>query len=105
MRAVTASHARHNLFPIIEEVAVSNDAYHITSRHGTVVLISEREYESLLETIDILRDPFTAKELFESREQSRRGEFIKIENLDEFLDDSEAYARKHKLPGFEGAAE
>lgn len=72
--AITASEARKNLFPLIEQVNEDRTPVEITSRRGSAVLISRDEYDALQETAHLLRAPGNARRLLESLDQARRGE-------------------------------
>ena len=74
MVTITASEARKNLFPLIKQVNDDHAAIHISSRGGTAVLVSEREWNSIQETNYLLRNPVNARRLMESLERVRRGE-------------------------------
>lgn len=72
--SVTASEARKNLFPLIEQVNNDRLAVRITSRRGDAVLLSRAEYDSLEETAHLLRVPANAKRLLESLQQAASGQ-------------------------------
>lgn len=72
--SVTASEARRNLFPLIEQVNNDRLAVQITSRRGDAVLLSRAEYDSLEETAHLLRVPANAKRLIESLQQAMSGQ-------------------------------
>lgn len=72
--AITASEARKNLFPLIEQVNDDRTPVEINSRRGDAVLISRDEYEALQETAHLLRTPANARRLLESLLQARSGE-------------------------------
>ncbi|WP_454084227.1 type II toxin-antitoxin system Phd/YefM family antitoxin [Georgenia sp. Marseille-Q6866] len=72
--AVTASEARKNLFPLIEQVNADRAPVEITSRRGDAVLISRAEYDALEETAHLLRVPANARRLLESLQQAQAGE-------------------------------
>lgn len=71
--AVTASEARKNLFPLIEQVNDDHTYVEITSRRGNAVLMSRDEFEALQETAHLLRAPKNARRLLESLEQAMTG--------------------------------
>lgn len=71
--SVTASEARKNLFPLIQQVNEDHTAIEITSRRGNAVLMSRADYDALAETAYLLRVPANARHLVESLEQARRG--------------------------------
>lgn len=76
MASITASEARKNLFPLIEQV--NNDAVviEITSRKGNAVLVSADEWAALQETAYLLRSPANAARLLASMEQAESGKHI-----------------------------
>jgi antitoxin YefM len=71
--AITASEARKNLFPLIEQVNQDRTPVEITSKRGTAVLISIDDYRALEETAYLLRSPTNARRLLESLDQARAG--------------------------------
>jgi antitoxin YefM len=72
--AITASEARKNLFPLIEQVNNDHQPVEITSKRGDAVLMSRADYDALEETAYLLRVPANASWLLESLEQARKGE-------------------------------
>jgi antitoxin YefM len=72
--AMTASEARKNLFPLIEQVNNDRRPVEITSKRGDAVLMSRADYDALEETAYLLRSPANARQLLESLEQARSGE-------------------------------
>jgi antitoxin YefM len=71
---MTASEARKNLFPLIEQVNNDRRPVEITSKRGDAVLMSRADYDALEETAYLLRSPANARRLLESLEQARSGE-------------------------------
>lgn len=71
--AVTASEARKNLFPLIEQVNDDRTPVEITSRRGDAVLMSRADYDALQETAHLLRAPANARRLLESLQQAGSG--------------------------------
>jgi antitoxin YefM len=71
---VTASEARKNLFPLIEQVNNDRQPVEITSKRGDAVLLSRADYDALQETALLLRVPANARRLLESLEQAARGQ-------------------------------
>ena len=72
--AVTASEARKNLFPLIEQVNAHRTPVEITSRRGDAVLMSGADYDALEETAHLLRVPANARHLLESLQQAKTGQ-------------------------------
>jgi antitoxin YefM len=73
MSAIAATEARRTIFSLIEQVTANREAVEITSKHGSAVLMSLEEYESLQETAYLLRSPANAKRLLESLAQAKKG--------------------------------
>jgi antitoxin YefM len=72
--ALTASQARKNLFPLIEQVNDDRQPVEITSKRGDAVLMARVDYDALQETAYLLRAPANAQRLLESLAQARSGE-------------------------------
>jgi antitoxin YefM len=72
--AITASEARKNLFPLIEQVNDDRTPVEITSRRGDAVLMSRADFEALEETAHLLRSPANARRLLESLQQASSGD-------------------------------
>lgn len=53
--AITASEARKNLFPLIEQVNDDRTAVEITLKRGSAVLMSRADDDALQETAHLLR--------------------------------------------------
>lgn len=77
--AITASQARAQLFPLIEQVNEDMKPVVITSKAGNAVLISESEYESMIETAYLLSTPANREWLLASLAQADRGELMPLE--------------------------
>ena len=71
--AITASEARKNLFPLIEQVNQDRTPVEITSKRGDAVLMAIDDYRALEETAYLLRSPANVRHLLESLDQARRG--------------------------------
>jgi len=71
--AITASEARKNLFPLIEQVNEDHTPIEITSKRGDAVLIGIDDYRALEETTYLLRSPANVRRLVQSLDQARSG--------------------------------
>lgn len=76
------SQARSKIFDIAEEVQ-KPDSYFVLTEKGRpkVVILSAEEFDSMLETLDILSDPHALQDIKKAEEEYRRGEYV---TLDEF---------------------
>lgn len=81
MRALNYSEARENLKSVMDRVCNDHEPLVITRRRGeNIVLISQEDYESFIETDYLLSSPANAKHLLESLVQAKRGELISLED-------------------------
>jgi antitoxin YefM len=71
---VSYTELRANLAKYMDEVCDTHAALHITRQNArTVVLLSEEEYEGMLETLHLLRSPANAARLLRSLESAENG--------------------------------
>ena len=77
--SIPASRARQNLFSLIKEVNDDQEAVLITSNAGNAVLVSESEWENMLETVYLLGHPESRRNLDEARAQVAAGQVVRIE--------------------------
>ena len=75
---ITASEARARLFPLIEQVNNDSKPIIITSKKGNAVLVSESEWESMIETMYLLRTPANRQRLARSRADAAAGRLIEF---------------------------
>jgi antitoxin YefM len=90
---ITASEARAQLFPLIEKVNNDSTPIIITSKKGNAVLVSESEWESMIETMYLLRTPANRERLARSRADVAAGKLIEFT-----LPLSSASRVKNKVP-------
>ncbi|MEU3446958.1 type II toxin-antitoxin system prevent-host-death family antitoxin [Streptomyces thermolilacinus] len=64
--SISASKARDELFPLIEQVNNDHEPVHITSRKGNAYLIAEDDFRGWQETAYLLRSPANARVLMDS---------------------------------------
>ncbi len=73
MTTLTASQARQSLFQLVKKSVKGHMPIKITSKSGDVVLVSQEDYESLLETLELLSTPGMLKSIREAREDIKAG--------------------------------
>jgi antitoxin YefM len=74
MTHVSYTELRQNLAKYMDEVCDSSAALHVTRQNArSVVMLSEDEYESIIETLHLLRSPANAERLLESIENAKSG--------------------------------
>ena len=54
MKTITASRARSELFSLLKSTVKGHQQVRISSKEGSVVLMSEEDYENLIETLELL---------------------------------------------------
>lgn len=72
--SMSASEARKQLFPLLEQVNTDHQPVRITSRAGDAVLMSADDYDSWQETVYLLRSPENARRLMEAVARDRQGQ-------------------------------
>ena len=78
MSHVSYSELRKNLAKYMEEVSDSRAPLHITRQNArTVVMMSEEEYEGMMETLHLLRSPANAARLMRSINAAGSGKLTK----------------------------
>ena len=74
-QALTASEARRTLSALLKQVNEDDElAVHITSKHGTGVLIGEKHWRSIVETLYLFTDPVNSIPLMQSILDYENGE-------------------------------
>jgi antitoxin YefM len=63
-----------NLFELLRGADERHEIYHIRHRQGDAVLMSEAEYESLMETLSLLSAPGFRDAFEQARDEADRGE-------------------------------
>lgn len=66
MTNTNATNFRKNLFEFLNQAAVYNDVINVTTKNGNVVVLSEEDYSSIMETIYLSTNPKTSKEILEA---------------------------------------
>jgi antitoxin YefM len=80
MSHVSYSAFRQHLAEYMDEVCDSRAALRVTRQNArTVVLLSEEEYEAMMETLHLLRSPANAKRLLRSIKKAEAGKLIERE--------------------------
>jgi antitoxin YefM len=79
---ITATAFRERLREHLDRVSNDRDVLHVT-RHGgrSVVVIDEEEFESLMETLHLLRSPANARRLSEAMADIAAGRVIERDDI------------------------
>ncbi|MFA7160579.1 MAG: type II toxin-antitoxin system Phd/YefM family antitoxin [Kiritimatiellia bacterium] len=81
MTTLTATDARREFFDVVKGATDRHQIYRIHHRRGAVVLMAEDDYESMIETMELLSTPGFRKSLQKSIEQMRSGETVSFEEV------------------------
>jgi len=81
MASVTATDARREFFEIIRRALHGHEVVRIHHREGGVVLISQEEYDGLLETLELLSTPGFRESIEEAEADIAAGRTTSLEEL------------------------
>ena len=81
MASMNATKARKEFFDLIKNAISKHQVFHIHHRQGDVVLLSEEEYESLQETLELLSIPGFRESIAKSVKQMEKGETISFDEV------------------------
>lgn len=81
MTTLTATDARREFFDVVKGATDKHQVYRIHHRRGSVVLMAEDDYDSMVETMELLSTPGFRKSLKKSVEQMHRGETLSFEEV------------------------
>lgn len=73
MTTLSATEARQNLFHLLQRSVKGHVPIRIASKSGDVVLISEEDYGSLLETLELLSTPGMLKSIRRAKADIKAG--------------------------------
>jgi len=81
MKTVTVTNARSDLFNLIKRTIKSRNPFRITSKEGDVILISHEDFESLIETLELLSTPGFAKSMKKARKEIEEGNTYSMDEV------------------------
>jgi antitoxin YefM len=81
MPTLTATDARREFFEIIKNTHKKHDIYHVQHRQGNVVMLSEEDYENMIETLELLAIPGFQESLHESVKQMKSAETVSFDDV------------------------
>lgn len=81
MTTLTATTARREFFDLVKGAAEGHKTFRIQHRRGAAVLISEDDYEGLLETLELLSLPGFRQRLKASIKQMKSGDTVSMDEL------------------------
>lgn len=81
MTSINATQARVGFFGLIKRVLKKHEPLRISHKEGDVIVLSEEDYEGLLETLDILSSPNFRKKYQKSKKQIERKQLVPISKI------------------------
>lgn len=81
METITAVNAQSTLQELLRATIVEHKLYRIASEEGGAVLLSEAEYESLIETLDLLSTPGLYTSIKQADKEIREGETYSLDEV------------------------
>jgi antitoxin YefM len=78
MTTIAATAARRDFFELVKDAAQAHKTFRIQHRRGSAVLLSEEDYEGLLETLELLSIPGFRQSIKRSLQQAARGETVSM---------------------------
>lgn len=81
MNILTATKARSNLYQLLKKVLKEHLPVKISSKEGNVVVISEEEYESLLETAELLSIPGFKESIKKADKEIEKGNVVAFDEV------------------------
>ena len=81
LNVISATEARKQLFNLIQRALRAHDPVRIQHRDGGVVLVSEEDYEGLLETIELLSIPGMRESITEAETDIGAGRVASVDEV------------------------
>lgn len=81
MTTLTATDARREFFELVKGATKKHKVYRIHHRDGSAVLMSEEDYESLLESLNLLSIPGFRESMKRSVRQMKRGDTLSLDEV------------------------
>ncbi len=81
MQNITATEARSTFFNLVKTTIKTRKEYRITSKEGNAVLLSEDDYESLLETLELLSTPGFLKSIRQAKKDIKAGKTYSLDEV------------------------
>lgn len=81
MKTITSTQARSDLFNIIKGTIKGHRQVRITSKEGSAILLSEEDYENLIETLELLSIPGLKKSINKANHEIENGETYSMEEV------------------------
>lgn len=81
MKTIMATHARRDFFNLVKGATEGHQTFKIQHPSGTAILLSEEDYEGLLETLELLSLPDFGERIRQSVAQVTAGETYSLDDV------------------------
>ena len=81
MKTLTATDARDDWFSLLRNSVKGHRIYRITAKEGGAILLSEEDYENLLETLELLSTPRMLKSIRQAKKEIKEGKVYSIKEV------------------------
>ena len=81
MKTLTMTEAQEGFSDLVRKTQVNKETFRIHHHEGEAVLMSSEEYDSLLETLELLSIPDFRNNIQESMDQAESGETLSFEEV------------------------
>lgn len=81
MKTFTATEARRELFTLLKRSVRRHEQFRITHKEGDAVLLSQEDFENLLETLELLATPGLRKGVRRARRELAQGKTYSLEEV------------------------
>ena len=81
MTTLTATTARKNFFDLVKGAAEGHQVFRIQHRQGMAVMMSEADYEEILETVELLSIPGFRESIARSKKQVDKGDTFSMKEV------------------------
>ena len=81
MNTITATNARSNFFQLLKDTINKHAYTTISSKEGNVVMMSQEEFEGLMETAELSAVPELVESLHEAEKEIERGEVYTMDEV------------------------
>lgn len=81
MKTITATNARSFFFTLLKDTVKTSIPVRVSCKEGNVVMISEEDYESLLETAELLAQPGLKESIKKADTEIEKGELYTFDDV------------------------
>lgn len=81
MTTLTATDARSNWFELLKKIIKGHRVCRIISKEGRAVMLSEEDYENLMETLELLSQPGMLKSIKRAKKEIKQGKTYSMKEV------------------------